>query len=340
MKLTRHVLFWICILVFSSKGISQDIHFSQFWTTTHNTNPALAGFFDGSGRVTLNQRIQWSAITKPYTTTLASYDLPIKKRPYKQDLFGMGFSAYRDVAGDSHFGTTQLNISFSYIKALNRRNNNFLSVGLQLGGAQRNITYSELYFDEQFINGRYDPNMSNTEQFSKNNFFYGDISIGGAWMFQPKHRKSYQVGLSFSHLNQAKQTLFDDNNTKMDIKTMVTFTTQQKANSDLDIFPMVMASFQGTYKEIILGAQTRYVLDKNTNTYTTLNAGLFYRWGDAAYVMFGAEYLRYHFGISYDINTSKLHNASRYQGGWEISFNYIFKNNKLRKIKEVPCPIF
>ncbi len=324
----------------TSKGISQDIHFSQFWTTMHNANPAFAGFFDGSGRVTVNQRIQWSAVTKPYTTTLMSYDFPIKKRPYKQDLFGMGISAYRDVAGDSYFGSTQLNISLSYIKALNRRNNNFLSFGFQLGGAQRNITYSELYFDEQFSNGRYNPNMSNTEQFSKSNFIYGDISIGGAWMFQPRRRKSYQIGLSFSHLNQPKQTLFDDYNTKMDIKTMITFTTQQKANNDLDIFPMVMASFQGTYKEIILGAQTRYVLDKNTSTYTTINAGLYYRWADAAYVMFGAEYLRYHFGISYDINTSKLHNASRYQGGWEISFNYIFKNNKLRKIKEVPCPIF
>lgn len=252
----------------------------------------------------------------------------------------MGITAFRDVAGDSHFGTTQLNLSFSYIKALTRRNNNFVSLGFQLGGAQRNITYSELYFDEQFVNGRYDMGTGNSESFPKNNFFFADVSFGGAWMYQPKRRKSYQIGVSFSHLNQPKQSLFDDLDTKMDIKTMVTFTTQQKANAELDVYPMLMTSFQGTYKEIILGAQTRYILDKKTNSYTTINAGLYYRWGDAAYVMFGAEYLRYHFGISYDINTSRLHNASRYQGGWELSFNYIFKREKLRKIKEVPCPIF
>ncbi len=319
---------------------SQDIHFSQFWTTTHNQNPALAGFFDGNGRATINQRIQWNVVTKPYTTTLASYDFPIKKRPYKQDLFGMGVTAYRDVAGDSYFGTTQLNLSFSYIKSLNRRNNNFISGGIQLGGAQRNITYSELYFDEQFSNGRYDPNIGNSEQFTNNNFLFGDIGIGGAWIFTPKQRKSYQVGVSILHLNQPKQALFNGVDSRMDVKTMITFTTQQKANNELDLFPMLMASFQGTYKEIIVGTQTRYIIDKNRDSYVTLNAGIYYRLGDAAYVMFGGEYRRYHFGVSYDINTSKLHNASRYQGGWEISFNYIFQKNSLRKIKEVPCPIF
>lgn len=319
---------------------SQDIHFSQFWTSTQNINPALAGYFDGSGRATVNQRIQWSAVTKPYTTTLAAYDFPIVKRPYQQDLFGMGISAYRDVAGDSHFGTTQLNISLSYIKALNRRNNNFASVGIQLGGAQRNITYSELYFDEQFVNGRYDASYANSEQFPKENFIFGDLSVGGAWIYQPKFRKSYQVGLSVSHLNQPSQSIFEDKSARMDIKTMVTFTSQQKASIDLDVYPMLMASIQGTYREIIIGGQTRYILDKNISTYTTFNGGIFYRMGDAAYLVFGAEYQGYRFGISYDINTSKLHNASRYQGGWEISFNYIFKREKLRKVKEVPCPIF
>lgn len=321
-------------------GISQDIHFSQFWTTTHNQNPALAGFFDGNGRATINQRLQWNVITKPYMTTLASYDFSLKKRPYKQDVFGMGVTVFRDIAGDSYFGTTQLNVSFSYIKSLNRRNNNFLSAGIQLGGAQRNITYSDLYFDEQFINGRYNPNIGNSEHFSLESFLFGDLGAGGAWTYMPKQRTSYQVGISISHINQPKQSLMGDLDNKMDIKTMITFTTQQKANNELDVFPMLMASFQGTYKEIILGGQTRYIINKNRDSYTTANAGIYYRFADAMYVMFGAEYRGYHFGVSYDINTSKLHNASRYQGGWEISFNYIFRKHKLRKITEVPCPIF
>ena len=340
MKTGRYILIVLSLLAIAIDGQSQDIHFSQFWTTMHNINPALTGYFDGNGRATINQRIQWNAVTKPYTTTLASYDFPIAKRPYKQDLFGMGISAYRDVAGDSHFGTTQLNISLSYIKAISRRNNNFICAGVQLGEVQRNITYSELYFDEQFVNGRYDPNYANSEQFPKSNFFYGDFSAGGAWVYQPRYRKSYQVGLSVSHLNRPYQSIFEDKSTRMDIKTMLTFTTQQKANDDLDIYPMLMASIQGTYHEFIIGGQTRYIFDKKPATYTTFNGGIFYRAGDAAYITVGAEYQGYHLGISYDINTSKLHNASRYQGGWEISFNYIFKKEKLRKIREVPCPIF
>jgi len=340
LKLLRYTYFLLALMAIVKDGTSQDIHFSQFWTTMHSENPSFVGYFDGNGRASVNQRIQWGVITKPYTTTLVSYDFAIAKRPYQQDMFGMGISAYRDVAGDSHFGTTQINISLSYIKALNRRNNNFISGGIRFGEAQRNLTYSELYFDEQFVNGRYDPNASSGEQFGKTNFFFSDISAGSAWIYQPKRRQSYQVGLNISHINRPHQSLFDDLDTRMDIKTMLTLTSQQKANEELDIYPMLMASIQGTYKEIIIGGQTRYILDKNLNTYTTFNGGVFYRIGDAAYIMFGGEYRGYRLGISYDINTSKLHNASRYQGGWEISFSYIFKKQNLRKIKEVPCPIF
>ncbi|MEI6348655.1 MAG: PorP/SprF family type IX secretion system membrane protein [Bacteroidota bacterium] len=336
----RLYIFLFIVLGLCKESIAQDIHFSQFWASLHNTNPALVAYFDGTGRFSFNQRTQWNTVTKPYTTFMASYDAPIIKRPYRQDLFGLGVTAFRDVAGDSHFGTTQLNLSLSYIKALNRRNNNFVSFGLQLGGAQRNITYSELYFDEQFVNGRFDPSMQNSEQFSRSNFIFGDISVGSAWSFHKRYRQSYQVGISLSHLNQPKQSLFDDQNTRMDMKTMITFTSQQKASEDIDVYPMLMASFQGTYYEVLLGGQTRYIFSKNSSTYTTFNAGIFYRFGDAAFVMFGAEYMRYQFGISYDINTSKLHNASRYQGGWEISLNYLFNKNTPRKIKEVPCPIF
>lgn len=340
MKTLRNIFLFLLLLSTAGDSYAQDIHFSQFWTTLHNINPALVGYFEGSGRATVNQRMQWRAITKPYITTMASYDAPIYKRPYKQDLFGLGATVFHDIAGDSHFGTTQLNLSLSYIKALNRRNNNFVSFGFQMGGAQRNLTYSELYFDEQFVNGRYDPSAQNNEVFPRNNFWYSDFAVGSAWSYQYKRRRSYQVGISFSHLNRPEQSLFDDKLTNMDIKTMFTITSQQKANEDLDIYPMLMASFQGTYREIIFGAQTRYIIDKNADTRTTFNAGMFYRANDAAYIVVGAEYRNYHFGISYDINTSKLHNASRYQGGWEISFNYIFKNNSPRRIKEVPCPIF
>jgi len=319
---------------------AQDIHFSQFWTSPVQFNPASAGFFEGNGRLSVNHRVQWSAITKPYQTFAATYDLPLVKRAYKQDIFGIGISAFRDVAGDADFGTTQLNISSSYIKALTRKNNNFISIGFQAGIAQKNIFYSNLYFDEQYINGKYDPNITNTEAFRNDNFYYADIGVGALWMYQPKNKRIWNVGLSFSHLNRPSQSLFNNKEARMDIKTMITISTQYNSKDYFNVYPILMASFQGSYREIILGAQGKYYIDKNPISYLTINGGIFYRIGDAAYIMVGADYRQLQFGVSYDINISKLNIASRYQGGWEFSLNYIFRKNKIRKIYQVPCPIF
>lgn len=324
----------------STSLLAQDIHFSQFWSAPLHINPAQTGFFDGQSRVSGQHRTQWRAITKPYLTYSAAVDLPMIKRPYRQELYGFGAVLYRDVAGDSEFGTTQLNLSFSYIKSLNRRNNNFLSFGIQAGVAQRTLNYSALYFDEQFHNGRYNPSTNHTETFARDNFLFGDINAGVNWVYQPKNRQMWNLGLAVFHLNRPKQSLFNDNSIRLDMKVIGTATTTLKLDKDIDLNPMIMTSFQGTYKEIIFGGLTKYILDKDPLTYTTLNAGIFYRAADAAYLMIGGEYMKFNFGLSYDINMSRLKVASRYKGGWELSVSYIFNKYKPRKIKELPCPIF
>ncbi len=332
------IIFLLAFYSFSVKG--QDIHFSQFWLAPIYTNPAFSGFFDGQARVCAQHRTQWRAITKPYSTFSSSIDLPLIKRPYRQEMYGFGALVYRDVAGDSDFGTTQINLSFSYIKGLNRKNNHFIAFGVQAGAAQRTLNYSELFFDEQYFNGRFNQGSTNTEQFAKDNFIFGDVNAGVNWVYQPRHRQMWNIGIALHHINRPKQSLFNDNKIRLDMKLIGTATTSIKIDDYIDVVPMIMASFQGTYKEIVFGGMTKYILDKDILTYTTINAGIFYRAADAAYIMIGGEYLKYNFGISYDINMSRLHVASRYKGGWEISLNYLFSKYKPRRIREVPCPIF
>ncbi len=339
----RKILIIISVLFYANCNQianGQDIHFSQFWLTPLNTNPAFTGFFDGQARVNAQHRTQWRAITKPYLTFSSSIDLPLIKRPYRQEMYGFGALVYRDVAGDSDFGTTQIDLSFSYIKGLNRKNNHFIAFGVQAGVAQRTLNYSELFFDEQYFNGRFNNGSPNSEQFAKDNFIFGNVNAGVNWVYQPRHRQMWNVGLALHHINRPKQSLFNNNQIRLDMKLIGTATTSIKVDDYIDVVPMIMASFQGTYKEIIFGGLTKYILDKDVLTYTTINAGIFYRAGDAAYVMLGGEYLKYNFGISYDINMSRLHIASRYKGGWELSINYLFSKYKPRRIREVPCPIF
>lgn len=332
-------LIFLISLLFA-KLSAQDIHFSQFWLAPIQINPANVGFFEGQTRIAAQHRTQWRAVTKPFVTYASSVDLPLIKRTYRQEIFGIGASVFHDHSGDSRYGTTQLNLSMSYIKGLNRKNNNFLSVGLQVGGAQRTINYSELYFDEQFHNGRFNEDMAHSEQFAKDNFIFGDIGLGVNWIYQPRNRQVWNLGLALFHLNKPKQSLLNDNSIRLDMKMIFTASTSLALDKNIDLHPMIMASFQGVYREIIIGGMTKYILDKNPLSYTTLNMGVFYRAADAAYFMIGGEYMNFNFGLSYDVNMSRLKVASRYKGGWELSVNYIFNRYKPRRIKEVPCPIF
>jgi len=333
------ILFHFIFLAFNVK--SQDIHFSQFWTSSVLNTPSNSAFFDGNVRLALHNRTQWAKITKPYQTNAIAIDFPIAKRDYYQDIFGLGISVFRDLAGDSKLGTTQFNIAPSYIRALNRKNNNFLSVGFQASFAQRNIYYSSLYFDEQFSNGYFNQEQNNTENFKSNNFNYFDFSAGVSWLYIPKNKRIWNISLSVSHLNRPSQTFFNEKSSKLDFKTMMVISTQYNNSKDnFNIFPLFMASFQGGYSEIIFGGQGKYFIDNKKDNLISLNAGLFYRYKDATYISLGIDYRNLQFGLSYDINVSKLSEASRYQGGWEFSLVYIFKKQKVKKVKNIPCPIF
>ncbi|MFC1733283.1 PorP/SprF family type IX secretion system membrane protein [candidate division KSB1 bacterium] len=325
-------------LIQESSG--QDIHFSQFNNAPLNLNPANTGFFLGTSRVVLNHRNQWSSVTIPYSTFSAGIDMQVFKRKFFQDIFGAGIVINRDKAGDSEFGTTQANLSFSYIKALNRKNNHFVSVGVQTGIAQRSINYSQLVFDNQYNGDLYDPNLYHGEQFSRDNFWFADISAGMHWYYQAENRLNFNAGIGGFHLNTPKQSLFNDGDVNLDSKLIIYGNSQSELSNKMDLLPGFMLAFQGPYTEIIYGTQIKFILDKNKYYYSAINAGIYIRHNDAVIALLGLDYRKFSIGLSYDVNISGLKAASNYMGGFEISAIYIFNKSKNQKIKEVPCPIF
>ena len=58
----------------STPLFSQDIHYSQFYNSPLNLNPANTGMFDGDFRFAANQRTQWRSVTVPFSTFSLSAD--------------------------------------------------------------------------------------------------------------------------------------------------------------------------------------------------------------------------------------------------------------------------
>ena len=108
-----------CLLVgLASLSLNaQDIHFSQFFSSPLTLNPALTGAFNGNIRGILNYRNQWNSFA-PFNTFATSVDANFGSSFLKNDIMGIGVNAFSDVAGDTRYSSTQVNLTFAYIKTL------------------------------------------------------------------------------------------------------------------------------------------------------------------------------------------------------------------------------
>ena len=64
--------------------------------------------------------------------------------------------------------------ALAYVKSLDKRNRHKLSLGFLFGCQQRSINYSQLYFDEQYQHGRFNPELPHTETFAKDKLLFLD----------------------------------------------------------------------------------------------------------------------------------------------------------------------
>ena len=328
-------LFFYCFFV-----KAQDIHFSQYYTSPLNLNPATAGFFGGTQRFTLQNKSQWQSVTVPFRTFSASYDMPLLKRDLKHDIFGGGVSIFRDQEGDSKFGTTQINFSFSYIHSLSKANNQFISLGIQTGIAQRTIDYSQLVFDNQWDGTAFNPSIPNNEHFSKENFIFFDLSAGAYWSLIDKNKDETNIGISLFHINAPKQSLFDNVDVRLARKFLMNVNKQIKITDKVKLVPGILFMHQGTYNEFDIGSLVKLIKISTAEKYLALSVGMYYRAADAFNFIAGLDFKDMKIGVSYDVNSSNLIPASHSRGGLEISLIYIMNKAKQDYVKHAPCPIF
>lgn len=318
---------------------AQDIHYSQFATSTQNLNPALTGMMDGVFRAGLNQKTQWLAATKPYLTFSAAIDAPVYKNNRRREIIGLGFNLNVDRAGDSHYTSIHPMLSLSYVKSLDHQHHHKLSVGTYIALMQRSINFSKLSFDEQWLNGYYSADNPISEELTKTKFIFFDWGIGANYSFSPSKRFSLLTGVSASHLNQPKQTYYGDALSKLHIKTIAYIISQIGLSDNVFLNPMVYSAFQDNFKEITFGSMVEYRHYVNSHTNNlAFGGGLFYRWADAIILAVNARWKNLKLGMSYDFNISAFKRATHARGGFEISLLYIFKRATVKSIGNEPCP--
>lgn len=311
------------------------MHYSQFFNSPLNLNPSLTGMFNGDYRFVANMRTQWGSVTIPYNTFSLSADA---QNPLGRKNLGAGFLFNHDQAGDSHFKTTQINFSGSYIKALDKDSTLIVSGGITAGITFRTLEYDPLRFDSQFDGFQYNSSLPTNETFQRNSRVYPNFNIGASVLKMRGGRQYILGGISLNNIQKPKQSFFNTSQITLDRKINIHGEGAITVAEKWDIIPSINMQFQGRYAEVVPGATARYVLKDEKGVFRAVNFGAWYRVKDAFYVLGGYEMDKMKIAISYDVNISDLVPASKNRGAFEIGFIYIIDHYNPKRIMHRICP--
>ncbi len=337
------------ILLIGGTGIfAQDIHFSQFYMSPLNLNPALTGVMNCNTRVVVNYRNQWSQALQgdAYNTYSVSYDQKIAVG--RSDYFGIGGSFWGDRAGALNFGTTQGRISFSYAKKMGgyRRSARYLVFGADAGISQRRIDLTGARWPSQHDgNGGFDPNgPSGGETIQDPDFLHADLTAGLLFFNVIDEFNNFYFGLAMHHLNQPNVS-FLGNEERLTSRITMHAGGQFEINRDFSILPGIIYMTQGQHMEVNFGASGRFNLGSRSEG-QSWQIGAWYRIGnkvdggihsDAFILSTRFDYGNYGIGFSYDATVSKLNQAGTANGAFEFALNYLICGPEKRSVY---CPRF
>lgn len=337
----------ILIVLFGANLSAQDIHFTQFYMSPLNLNPALTGVMNCKTRMVANYRNQWSAIlaANAYNTYSVSYDQKIPVG--REDYFGIGGSLWGDVAGESRFGTTQGRISLSFSKKMAgyRKKASYLVIGADGGLASRGINSNDLRWPSQIDGNGWDPSRGVAELTGSENFLYGDLSAGLLWFSIIDKYTNWYFGAAIHHLNRPNVS-FLDQPVELYSRYTIHGGLQLELKPRISILPFAVFMAQGPHRSTNAGANLRFALGPSRTTNQSWEIGSWYRVGnkvegglhsDAIILSSRFNYEEFGLGFSYDINISGLRKAAVGNGAFEFSLVYFICGPESRGVY---CPRF
>ncbi|MEW6468821.1 MAG: PorP/SprF family type IX secretion system membrane protein [Bacteroidota bacterium] len=326
-----HILLFVSLL---AESFAQDIHFSQYYNSPLQLNPAHAGGF-GKVQAILNYKDQWKSVAGvPFRTYAGSVDFQVTKKKWRTGYMGVGLMFFSDKAGDGAMGTTHGSVSVASFRKLDRKNS--LSAGLQFGFTQRSVNFSAFTWDTQFDGMNYNASYPTGEGVSgAGKFLIMDVGLGAVWNFDKGEQYTTannglkaKAGFSVFHLNRPYYSFLGSGSERQYMKFVVHSSTAIGIKNTLGtVIPTLVVFKQGPLKEITFGGLYKIILvrDSKITGYiksSYLYFGGHYRWRDSFIASMHFDVGNWGLGFSYDINVSKLRIASTFRGGFEVSLRF------------------
>lgn len=348
MKGFYKLLIVCCGVFIGISSSAQDIHFTQFYMSPLNLNPAMTGVNNCKTRMIVNYRNQWASALggNAYNTYSLSYD---QKMPVgREDYFGIGGSLWGDVAGESRFGTTQGRLSLSYSKKMagHRKSASYLVIGADAALTQRRISQDDLRWPNQITPDGPCPTCPSGELPFDGDFIYPDIAAGLMWFSVLDEKTNYYLGAALHHLNQPNVSFLGSSPVSLYSKATIHGGAQFPVSLRMSVLPFFVYMTQGPHKEFNGGASLRFAMGPSRASNQSWQIGAWYRLGtkvegglhsDAVIISSRFNYDQFSIGFSYDLTISDFSQAGSANGAFEFSLVYEICGPESRGVY---CPKF
>ncbi len=324
----------------AASASAQDLHFSQFFNSPLTTNPANTGFIpDGDYRLGMNFRNQWSSLMAlPYKTMSAFGDVQLMKDRFENGWLGAGAVILRDVAGSGNLTSTKIYGSVAYHQMMGY--SSLLSLGFNIGYANKSINTSNLKFPDQFDGKFFDNKLPTSVMLNSNNIGYLDMQVGMNYAYFPTENVYINTGFSVHHVNRPRESFFADDNgfdNRIPMRYIGFLNGSFKLNNQVIINPNIYYTKQATVDELVGGINAHYNLSGDGEY--ILIAGAYYRHQESIIPMVGLGYKDFTMTFSYDATISTLKNYNNGRGAFEFSLiKQGIINPGSRQV--TPCPSF
>jgi type IX secretion system PorP/SprF family membrane protein len=292
---------------------AQDHLYSQFYNSPTYLNPALAGQFDGSFRMSCIYRSLWTNIPGPlnYYTLSADFNVP----RYNS---GAGLIVTKSAEGLAYLNKINIAGLYSYRVELE---NGMLYFGLQAGITNRSVDYGKLVFLDQLNADGIIPGSTSAADYPLfNNKFFFDSGAGVNLVLG-----DFMVGASGQHLNRPNETLTGITSilpARWDAYASWKISINSYFDDSPVIIPSVVYETQAGVSSFSAGCQYK---KKN------ISIGIWYRGdgvqNDAVVISVIFDLFskksddKYRVGISHDVTTSQIQ-YSKTAGTTEGSLSY------------------
>lgn len=337
----RHLLHSFLVLTIwmlaDNVALSQDIHYSQFYNSPQNLNPALTGSFNGDHRFTLSHRDQWRFVPVPWTTFSGAYDRNIM--PYHSDkhFYGVGLNVNYDKQGDSRLTLLNIGLNGAFHKLLNSKN--IISLGANLGYATKGFDTKSLTWNEQWNGEKFDPTKSSGEAFQNTERVnYVETGLGLNYRYQKSARTNLDLGIGALHLIEPEVSFNGDKPTKLPRRYTFSGVGNFRLTESLDLQLHALHQIQTKYNETVFGGLGKIYLDQNRGRELQLHLGLGYRTSGSLIPTAALQYNAWYVSFNLDMDSTPFNDAlDTNRGAYELHLRYIIKNVKPFRFKN--CPI-